>query len=303
MFFTNAIAYKYKDTPNYEQTQFEEALQHEAAKPCGAQDITSFGWVNALGKYGTTLAHFEDGKILLKARRQDKVLPTAVINEMVAEKVSIIEKEDNRPVKKKVRDDLKENILSALLPSALVKSSYIYVFIDTKAELIIVNASSFNKAEETLALLRKSLGTLPVTPAFADVATDLALTEHIKEHWAPDGFEFGGDATFSDGHEKSSEVTLKDHELSSQQVQDLISNCFVTKVAMKTEQLRFTFETSGAIKQIKYSDIIKERNADIPKEDMAKKLIADFILTSTELTNLVNNLSSQLKQKIDQGYQ
>lgn len=296
MFFTNAIVYRFKGTPNYEQAEFDAALAQDAARGCGEQEMSTYGWVNALGKYGNTLAHFEDGKILVKARRQERVLPPAVLNEMLQNKVDTIQQEENRTVSKRERDDIKENLLCTLLPQAFVKNSYEYALIDTKAELIIVNASSFKKAEEILALLRKSLGTLPVVPAFANADIAQTLTKHLRDQCPLDGFGFGGDATFTDSCEKSSEVSLKDQELNTAEVLALLNDSLVTKLALKSEKLRFSLSNSGIISQIKYSDIIKETNADMPNEDMALKLSADFILVASELVSLISALEGQLIQ-------
>ncbi|WP_342366019.1 recombination-associated protein RdgC [Pseudoalteromonas sp. S16_S37] len=303
MFFTNAIAYKYKDKPNYDQGEFEAALSQDPARSCGEQEISTFGWVNALGKHGSSLAHFDDGKILVKARRQEKVLPPAVINEILQNKVDTIELEENRPVNKKEREELKENLLSTLLPQAFVKNSYEYALIDTESELIIVNASSFKKAEALLALLRKSLGTLPVVPAFSNADIAQTLTLHLRDQQPLDGFEFGGDATFTDSCEKSSEVTLKDQELSTSEVLALLNDSLVTKLAMKSDKLKFSLSNSGIISQIKYSDIIKEANADMPNEDMALKLSADFILVTNELTCLITALLQQLSQSTESDHE
>ncbi|WP_069108581.1 recombination-associated protein RdgC [Pseudoalteromonas piscicida] len=296
MFFTYAIAYRFKGTPNYEQAEFDAALAQDAARGCGEQEMSTYGWVNALGKYGNTLAHFEDGKILVKARRQERVLPPAVLNEMLQNKVDTIQQEENRTVSKRERDDIKENLLCTLLPQAFVKNSYEYALIDTKAELIIVNASSFKKADEILALLRKSLGTLPVVPAFANADIAQTLTKHLRDQCPLDGFGFGGDATFTDSCEKSSEVSLKDQELNTAEVLALLNDSLVTKLALKSEKLRFSLSNSGIISQIKYSDIIKETNADMPNEDMALKLSADFILVASELVSLISALEGQLIQ-------
>jgi recombination associated protein RdgC len=50
----------------------------------------------------------------------------------------------------------------------------------------------------------------------------------------------------------------------------------------------------GSIKRISYSEVLKDENADIPKEDMLVKLDADFMLASEELKLMLEDLLSSL---------
>ena len=119
MWFSNLICYRFKQDVSYTQEDFDKALEQDLFRPCGSQDLSTFGWTKAFGKHGDTLAHFSQKCILVCAKREEKVLPASVINDMVAEKIEQIEAEENRPVKKKEKDELKENILHSLLPQAL----------------------------------------------------------------------------------------------------------------------------------------------------------------------------------------
>ena len=51
-----------------------------------------------------------------------------------------------------------------LLPRAFTKNQQTAVWIDTENNLVHVDAASSKRAEDALALLRKSLGSLPVVP-------------------------------------------------------------------------------------------------------------------------------------------
>ena len=112
-----------KQEVDYNQDEFEKALEQDKFRPCGNQDLSTFGWTKALGKHGQMLSHFSKKSILLCAKREEKVLPPAVINDLLAEKIAQIENSENRPVKKKEKDELKENLIHSLLPQAFKKSS------------------------------------------------------------------------------------------------------------------------------------------------------------------------------------
>ena len=213
MWFSNLICYRFKQDVSYTQEEFEKALEQDVFRPCGSQDLSTFGWTKAFGKHGDSLAHFSQKSILVCAKREEKVLPASVVNEMVAEKVDQIEAEENRPVKKKEKDELKENILTTLLPQAFKKSSLQFAFIDQENGWVVVNSGSFNKAEELLALLRKSLGTLPVVPAFANYDLDVFLTDWLTNFSTPENFAIGFDAELEEADDSGAQVKLKGHDL------------------------------------------------------------------------------------------
>lgn len=294
MFFNNLVVYKFKDNEacQYKQEQLEMALQQDRFRACGSQDIQTLGWHKPFGKHGGSLSQFNSGYVLLCARKEEKIIPAKAINELVQIDVDAIEREESRPVKKKERDELKERILHQMLQQAFVSSSYQYGFIDMKNGYLIVNTASFNKAEEFAALLRKSIGTLPILPAFAGIDLDVHLTSWLNEAEAPKGFTLGGDADLEEPSDSTSQLKVKGHDLSSDEIKThLDSGKRVTKVSLSWgERLDFVLHTDGAIKRLSYSDMLKEENADIPKEDMAVKLDADFLLGAAEITQLLSEL-------------
>ena len=74
-----------------------------------------------------------------------------------------------------------------LLPRAFSKNQHTALWIDMENNLIHIDAASSKRAEDALALLRKSLGSLPVVPlAFANepstILTNWILQDNLP-HW------------------------------------------------------------------------------------------------------------------------
>ena len=292
MWFSNLIAYKFKQDVCYDQAEFEKALEQDVSRTPGQKELSTMGWTKALGKHGSTLAHFSENRILICSKTIVKDISAAAINEQLAEKVDVIEREDRRPVLKKEKDELKESILFSMMETAYNKSSLLYAFIDMEKGLIIVNSSSFNKAEELLALLRKSLGTLPVVPMFANVDLDVYLTSWLSDYKSPEGFKIGGDAHLEEPDDKAAQTKFKGQDLSSDEVKaHLLSGSQVTKLQLSyQDRLTFDLETNGQIKRLNYGGGLKEENADISNEEMSKKLDADFILATSEIIEMLTQL-------------
>ena len=87
---------------------------------------------------------------------------------------------------------------------------------------------------------------------------------------------------------------LKGHDLHGDEVKThLEQDKRVTKLALNwNDRIKFNLQNDGAIKQVIYSDTIKEENADIPKEDMPIKLDADFCLVACEIVQMITELTN-----------
>jgi recombination associated protein RdgC len=98
MWFKNLQVYRFTRPFELTAEQLESQLETLAFTPCGSQDMSRFGWTRPLGKFGSTLTHSADGQILICARKEEKIIPPAVIKEELAEKIEAVECEQGRDV-------------------------------------------------------------------------------------------------------------------------------------------------------------------------------------------------------------
>lgn len=301
MFPKNLIIYRVHRDVQFHPDVMEKQLAEFALTPIGSQDKQKFGWVSAF-PCGELFAHSSGGNILLRSCKQEKLLPASCINKLVQEKVEQLEAEQGRPLKKKEKEDIKDNIIMDVLPTAFVKESFTSLYILPSQGVIVVDASSHGKAEDALALLRKTLGSLPTVPLLPNTPVETTLTQWVKDGNPPSGFSIGSQAVMKSILDDGGTVRLKNEEMSADSVQKHIEeNKLVTELSLNWQQrISFTLKDSMAIGKVRYAEELKDQNDDIPREDNLARLDADFTLISGELTVFIGELVSALGGLVEQ---
>lgn len=287
--FKNVMIYRLTKSLDWTSQKLQTALEQEIFHPCGQSDMSKFGWTNPLR--GSELLHFSVGKqILLLARKEEKILPSHVVKRELDERVNLLEEKENRKLKKTEKQALKDDAIAMLLPRAFSKTQQTAIWIDSETNLIYVDAASSKRAEDTLALLRKSLGSLPVVPlAFANEPTTV-MTDWIAQDNLPEYLTALEEAELKAADDAV--IRCKNHPLDSEEIlSHLQKGKLVTKLALNwDEHLSFVLNDDGSLKRLKFADQIREKNDDILKEDYAQRFDADFVLMTGELAKLTENL-------------
>ena len=197
-------------------------------------------------------------------------------------KIAKLEAEQARKLKKTEKDSLKDEVLHSLLPRAFSRFSQTMMWIDTVNGLIMVDCASAKKAEDTLALLRKSLGSLPVVPLSMENPIELTLTEWVRSGSTAQGFQLLDEAELKSLLEDGGVIRAKKQDLTSEEITNHIeAGKVVTKLALDWQQrIQFVMCDDGS----------RDQNEDIDREDFAQRFDADFILMTGELAALIQNL-------------
>ena len=296
LWFKNMMVYRLNLDIPLSADDMEKQLEAYTFSPCGSQDMSKTGWVSPMGNRSDALTHVNNGQIVICARKEEKILPSPVVKQALEAKISKLEAEQSRKLKKTEKDSLKDEVLHSLLPRAFSRLSQTFIWIDTVNSLIMVDCASAKKAEDTLALLRKSLGSLPVVPLTLESPIELTLTEWVRSGDLPAGFALMDEAELKAILEDGGVIRCKKQDLVCDEIANHIeAGKLVTKLALDwQERIQFVLADDGSVKRLKFSDTLREQNDDIDREDFAQRFDADFILMTSELAALTSNLVEAL---------
>ena len=287
--FKNAIIYRL--TKNIDFGEIESKLKECQFTPCEPSEISRFGWTAPLETNGD-LAYFADNKVLLIAKREEKILPVDVINRELNIRIAALEEKEQRKLKKTERLSLRDDVVASLTSQAFSKFKFTALFIDLKTKLIYVDAASSKIAEDALALLRKSLGSLPVIPLSFNTAPCEVMTEWIADK-EPNWLILLEEAEIREKNDLGV-ISCKNKSLLDEDIVELAQSGLVSKLALEWENnLSFVLNDDCTLKRLKFADQIREKNDDILKEDVAQRFDADFILMTATLSELVKNLINE----------
>ena len=210
-----------------------------------------------------------------------------------------LEEEQSRGATKKEKEQFKEDIIFELLPRAFSRISDTHAYINPEHNIIVINTSSRSKAEDFLALLRKVLGTLPVTSVSPEKAPDELMTDWLVEKNVGENFQLGTEAEFHGLGDDGAVVRVKNQDLDSDEIKvHLDAEKFVVKVALEWDDAMSCILCDDlAIKRIKFFDVIHEQNEDIDKDDVVARLDADFALMAGEINRFIDDLLAEFSVK------
>ncbi|WP_413722239.1 recombination-associated protein RdgC [Sodalis sp. RH23] len=294
--FKNIMIYRLNRDITLSAQEMEKQLAASSFTPCGSQDMAKSGWVSPLGDKSDALTHAVNDQILICVRKEEKILPSSVVKQELNGKIDKLETEQSRKLRKTEKDALKDEVLFSLMPRAFSRFSQTFIWLDTVKGLVIVDAASAKKAEDALALLRKSLGSLPVVPLTLENPIELTLTQWVRGGEPPAGFLVQDEAELKALLEDGGIIRCKKQDLASDEIAAHIeAGKVVTKLALDwRERVQFILADDATIKRLKFSDTLREQNDDIDREDFAQRFDADFILMTGELATLIEELTVAL---------
>ena len=280
----------------------EAALAEHTHRPVSSAESRRLGWYPPAGRQGTQLVHEIQGHRLLTALRQERLLPASVIREEVEERVAEREAAEGRPMPRRDRQAIKEQVIEELLPRAFTRTQRIDVWWDTDRALIAINAASRTRAEEVLDLLRQSLGSLQVTPLAANWTPRSAMTVWLSDpETRPAWLRIGEKAVLEDpgddGKWSASGVDIDADDTQSV----LESGRQVTRLQIEIdERVTAMLHDDLTLKSIRFADALLDEASQVEDDDdPIMRLETDFALMTGALRECIEQLIDGLGGEAD----
>ncbi|MCX5590734.1 recombination-associated protein RdgC [Alcaligenes endophyticus] len=293
MWFKNLRIYRLSPTWQCSAQELEQALEKHAFTPGSSQDPLSLGWVSPLEQGG--LVHEINGQYLIALRAEKKLLPASVINQFAREKARDIEEQQGYKPGRKQMKEIKEQILTELLPRAFAVARDTRVWLDMKNKWLAIDAAATAKSDEILGLLAKSVEPFPVLALYTEQSPGAAMTQWLVDDEAPGNFTIDQDTELRSTGDSGAAIRYVKQSADLDEVRKHVAagkQC--TRLAMTwADRISFVLTDAFEIKRVAPLDILTEKQ-DVMSANDQELFDADFTLMSAELAKLISELVDAL---------
>ncbi len=292
MWFKNILFYRFTEQVNYSVEQLQEAFTEHCFTPCKSQELSRYGWVPPHQNMGENLIFQSAGAFLITAQKEDKLVPSAVINQQLKDKIAIIEKNEARKVYRKEQLTMKDEIVLDLLPRAFSKYSQTSALIVPQHGFIAVDSANFAKAEELLSLLRNCLDTLPVKLPDVNHSPGVMMSQWLLQENLIPQFKCLEECELKELSGEGAVIKVKGQDLQCDEItMHLDAGKQVTKLALEwDETLSFMLHEDLSIKRLKPTDQLSTEMNEENDEDPLTRLDSDTARLTLELQRLLPQL-------------
>lgn len=287
MFFKNVTLFRVPKS--LDLSEIDTLLPQCTLKPVGALDLSSRGFISPFGREETEhLSATVGSSLWLTVGTEEKILPSAVVNDLLERKLTEIEEKDGRRPGGRERKRIKDDLLHEMLLRAFVKTGRTDAIINTAHGFIAVNTSSRKESENVASDIRELLGSFPALPVNAEVAPRSTLTAWIAGEPLPEGLSLGEECTLKDPCEGGAEVKCTAQELRSDEIdKHLDSGKQVSRLALVFEDnLSFVLGDDLVIRKLRFLDGALDQLEDVDDDGRRAELDARFALQAGEIQRL-----------------
>ncbi|WP_101926121.1 MULTISPECIES: recombination-associated protein RdgC [Luteimonas] len=295
MFFRNLTLFRFPTA--LDLSELDRHLGEFILKPVGPLEMSSRGFVSPFGRDAEAMSHRIEDAIWLTVGGEERILPGAVVNELLSRKLAEIEEKEGRRPGGRARKQMKDDLLQELMPRAFVRPVRTDALLDLEHGVCAVDTSSRKTAENVVSEIRTALGSFPALPLNAEVSPRGVMTGWLAGEPLPDGLTLGEECELKDPSDQGAIVKCQRQELLCDEItKHLDSGKQATKLALTLDDhVSFVLGEDLVIRKFKLLDGAIDQLEGTDNDDMRAELDARFALMSGEFKRLFTVLERALK--------
>ena len=288
----------YRLAPDWQPTvaAIGDALAALPFTECGATQPRSMGWVSPRGEAHGALVEAIDGQWLLQLMVESKLVPGAVIKRQVETLAAQIEKTTGRKPGKKETRALKDQAVLDLLPMAFSKRASVKVWIAPASRLLVIDAGSANRADETLTALTQVLPGLSAQLINTAVTPAAAMADWLVSGEPPTPFSIDRDCELKAADGEKPVVRYARHALDLPEIRGHIAaGKRPTRLALTWNgRVSFTLTDGLQLKKIGFLDGVFAGRGSGSSADGDEGFDANAAIATGELAPMIGALIDAL---------
>jgi len=305
MWFRNLTLFRFSKSSAKSLQSLEATLDNHRLRPCGPIELATQGFISPYGRDEEMMLHEVGHFRLLTSAREDKLLPTSVINEELRARLQKIAEKEGRPVRSKERKRLKDEVMTDLLPRAFTRLSKLNAYLDTENGWMAIDTASRKAAEGGVSLLREALGSFPAAPLAAEESPKALMTDWLARGKLPSGLALSDECELRDSAEAGAIIRCRRQDLETDEIREhLKSGKQVAQLGLVfNDRLSFTLDEELVVRKLRFLDLVQNELGDVDRESAAAELDACFALMTLELDQLFQRLEEWfgLPRPMDRG--
>lgn len=278
-----------------------EAMGRNTFQECGPTQPSSAGFSAPRHLQHSPLIEVRNGHWIFEVTLQKRDLPSRVVNEALEVKLEQIAEQTGRRPSSKVKRELKEEVIRALLPKAFLKTHHVTVWLDAQARLVYVDSAKKSDLDIVTSLLCASFLNFYLKPLSTAQSMTSCVAAWLYDGEPPAAFTLDDECELKDSAEGGGSIRYSRHSLDIDQVKaHLNEGKYPVKVAMTWQsRVEFVLTESLQLRKIGFHDVVLNDSG----YDDGEAFDVTVAMVTTEFSNLIPALVDALGGKAhDAGF-
>lgn len=290
MWFKQVQIFQLPKSKIFSAEEVSRNLDDLAFTSCLPSMPESAGWVPPVEDEGAPLVRTINNNVALCLQVEEKILPATVIRKELNDTIKEIEKSESRKMRQKEKLDLKDQIMTTMLPRAFTKLTPVHAYIDNTNHWLILGTTNGKLTDKFLAMFKKSVTDDVFTPQL--VKPSYIMTNWLKNQSYPNIFAIENACVLQDPNKEGRIVRAQQQNLFTDSIQLLIKDgCEVQQLALSwQDRVDFALAHDFSIRSIRMHDELIEQVKELEPETAMQKFDADFLIMTGTFSGLINDL-------------